>query len=58
MEYGMISTQELKNQKEKLENALNDVGIALAHPEYRDPFVFKRMDRITTKHLSHSKDYL
>ena len=49
----MFSLEELKKQKERLESALVDVTKALNHPEYMNPFEFKRMDRITEAHLNH-----
>lgn len=49
----MFSTEELKKQKARLESALMDVTKALNHPEYKEPFVFKRMDRILPQHLKH-----
>jgi hypothetical protein len=49
----MLSTEELKKQKERLESALKDVNVALTHPEYANPFEFKRMDRILPQHLTH-----
>lgn len=49
----MFSTEELKKQKARLEAALMDVTKALNHPEYKEPFQFKRMDRILPQHLKH-----
>lgn len=49
----MFSTEELKKQKERLESALQDVTVALQHPEYANPFVFKRMEKVLPKHLTH-----
>jgi len=49
----MLSTEELKKQKERLESALKDVQVALNHPEYKNPFSFKRMDRITEAAVVH-----
>lgn len=49
----MLSTEELKKQKARLESALMDVTKALNHPEYKEQFVFKRMDRILPQHLTH-----
>lgn len=46
MEIDMISTEELKKRKQQLESALHDVNIALNHPEYVQPFLFKRNDTI------------
>ncbi len=49
----MFSTEELKKQKARLESALMDVTKALNHPEYKEPFEFKRMDRILPQHVHH-----
>lgn len=49
----MMSTEELKKQKERLESALADVNLALNHDEYTNPFEFKRMDTIQLSHLKH-----
>jgi len=49
----MLSTEELKKQKERLVSALKDVEAALTHPEYANPFEFKRMDRILPQHVNH-----
>lgn len=49
----MFSTEELKKQKARLEAALMDVTKALNHPEYKEPFAFKRMDRILPQHVHH-----
>lgn len=49
----MISTEEIRKRKSQLENALNDVNLALNHPEYKEPFHFKRQDTIKPEALSH-----
>jgi hypothetical protein len=49
----MLTTEELQKQKERLVSALRDVNVALTHPEYANPFEFKRMDRILPQNVNH-----